>query len=89
MFSISLSSCEVKENPEAAQNLVDEMHDLVGDLGSDSSLSFSEAEQHILEGTRALGQKLLALHASEQASAKETELVSCPKCKRSYLVREL
>ncbi len=51
MFSISLSSCEVKENPEAAQNLVDEMHDLVGDLGSDSSLSFSEAEQHILEGT--------------------------------------
>ncbi len=40
MFSISLSSCEVKENPEAAQNLVDEMHDLVGDLGSDSSLSF-------------------------------------------------
>ena len=60
MFSPSLGSCEVKENLEDAMNLVDEINDLVGDLGCDSSLSFNEAEHHTLEGTRALGQKLFA-----------------------------
>ena len=48
MISISYDSCEVKENVEAAKNLVDEINDLFADLGSDSSLSFPEAEQHIL-----------------------------------------
>ncbi len=83
MFSISLASCEVKENAEAAKNLIDEVNDLVRDLGSVSCMSFTEAEHHILEGTRALGQKLLELYASKQASAKETEPVSCPKCEKS------
>ncbi len=83
MFSISLASCEVKENAEAAKNLIDEVNDLVEDLSSDSCMSFTEAEHHILEGTRALGQKLLELYASKQASAKETEPVSCPKCEQS------
>ena len=45
----------------------------------------------VLEGTRALGQKLLEMHASQQASTKETEPVSCPKCEktcRSWRKRE-
>ena len=44
MLSISLASCEVKENMESVQCLVDEVHDLPGDLDSNSCLSFAEAE---------------------------------------------
>ena len=32
MFSLSLASCEVKENAEAAKKLVKEINDFVGDL---------------------------------------------------------
>lgn len=91
MISITLDHCEVKENAEAAKNLVDELNDLFQELGSDSCPSFNEAEHHILEGTRALGQKMLELYASKQASVKETEPVSCPKCEkacRSWRKRE-
>jgi len=83
MISITYDSCEVKENAEAAKKLVDEINDLFGDLGSDSCLSLAEAEHYILEGTQALGQKLLELYAFQQASAKEPETVSCPKCEKS------
>ena len=83
MLSISLESCEVKENAEAAKNLVDEINDLFEVLGSGSCMSFNEEENHILEGTQALGQKLLEMHASQQASAKETDPVSCPKCEKA------
>ncbi len=91
MLSISLASCEVKENVEAAENLVVEVNDLFGALDSRSCLSLAEAEHHILEGTRALGQKLLEMYTSQQASAKETEPVLCPKCEkacRSWRKRE-
>ena len=46
-------------------------------------MSFNEAEYHILEDTQALGQKLLEMHASQQASVKETAPVSCPKCEKA------
>ncbi len=46
-------------------------------------MSFNDAGHHILEGTRAIGQKLLELYASQQASAKETEPVSCSKCEKA------
>ena len=47
MFSISINSCKVKENEEAAQAIVDDFCDLVSVLGRDSSLSFSEVENLI------------------------------------------
>ena len=50
----AVESCEVKENAEAAKNLVDEINDLFEVLGSGSCMSFNEAENHILEGTQAL-----------------------------------
>ena len=78
MFSISIISCEVKGNEEAVQAIVDEFNASVSDLGRDTSLSFIEVEQLVLERTRALGQKLLELHALEQESVKETDPVSCP-----------
>ena len=83
MICITYDSCEVKENVEAAKNLVNEINDLFGDLDSRSCLSLAEAEQHILEGTRALGQKLLEMYASQQASVKDTDPVSCPKCEKA------
>ena len=55
-------------------------NDSISDLGRDSSLSFIEVEQLVLERSRALGQKLLELHALDQASVKETDPVSCPTC---------
>ena len=48
MFSISLESCEVKENREAALSCVEEINDLVGTLGTGSCVSLDEAEQRIL-----------------------------------------
>ncbi|MDE0088250.1 MAG: hypothetical protein OXU23_21190 [Candidatus Poribacteria bacterium] len=54
MFSISLESCEVKENTEAAMSCVEEINDLVGTLGTGSCVSLDEAEQRILEGTRSI-----------------------------------
>ena len=40
MLSVSLESCEVKENADASENLVDEINDLFEDLGSGSCMSF-------------------------------------------------
>ena len=80
MFSISLASCEVKEKAEAVENLVAEINDLFEGLGSRSCMLLDEAEHYILEGTRFLGQKLLELYASQQASAKDPVSVSCPEC---------
>lgn len=83
MFSIALESFEVKENEEAAQALVDDFNDLAKGLGRDSSMSFIEVELLILERTRELGQKLLELHALDEASVKETVPVSCPECEKA------
>jgi hypothetical protein len=80
MFSISLDSCEVKENTEAVKNLVGEINDLVGSLGTDTCVSLDEAEQRILEGTRSIRCKLLELYANEEASVPAPEPVACPKC---------
>ena len=74
MFSIALVGFKFKENEEAAQTIVDRFNDLVSGLGRDSSLSFNEVEQLILEATQDLRQKLLELHALDQASVKETDL---------------
>lgn len=80
MFSPSLDSCEVKENREAVKNLVEEINDLVGSLGTDTCISLDEAEQRILEGTHSIRCKLLEMSANQEASAKEPEPVACPKC---------
>ena len=80
MFSISSVVCKSKENQEAVQAIVDEFNDSVSDLSRDSSMSFIEVELLILERSRALGQKLLELHALDQASVKETDPVACQTC---------
>ena len=80
MFSITLESCEVKENTEAAMNLVEEINDLVGELGTGSYVSLDEAEQRILEGTHSIRRKLLEMSVNQEASGKEAEPVACPKC---------
>lgn len=83
MFSISLVSCEVNENEEAAQAIVDKFNASIRGLGRDSSMSFIEVELFVLERFRELGQKFLELHALDQASVKETDPVSCPECEKA------
>ncbi|RKU12814.1 hypothetical protein C6501_10435, partial [Candidatus Poribacteria bacterium] len=80
MFSISLDSCEVKEIAEVAQNLVDEMNDLFGSLGSGSSVSLHEAEHQVVQGTQSLRHKLLEMFANQETSVPEPEPIVCPEC---------
>jgi len=51
MFSLSLESCEVKENEVAAKKLVDEINDLVEELNH-GSCDLMEAEQRVYEGAQ-------------------------------------
>ena len=91
MLSITIDSCDVKVNVEAAKSLVDAINDLFGSLDSRSCLSLDEAEHNIVESTQSIRQKALELYASQQSSAKETASVSCPKCDqacRSWRQRE-
>lgn len=82
MFSISLESCEVKENIEAAMSCVEAINDLVGTLGTGSCVSLDEAEQRILEGTQSIRRKLLEMSVNQVSSVPEPEPIACPKCEK-------
>ena len=82
MFSISLDKCNVKGNEEAAQAIVDRLNGLIGDLGRNCPQSLNEVEQMVYDLSLDLRKMVLELHALDQASVKETEPVSCPKCKK-------
>ena len=91
MFSLSLESCEVKENEAAAKALVKEINDLVGDHNP-GSCDLMEAEQRVYEGAQSIAQKLLEMFVNQDSSAKESEPVSCPACdhpSHSWRRREL
>ncbi len=57
MFSLSLESCEVKENEEAAKVLTEEINDLVGNLRP-GSCDLMETEQRVYEGAQSIAQTL-------------------------------
>ena len=68
MFSISLENCEVNKFREEALMFVDKVNTVLESLGSDSNVSIGDLETKVLEAMRSLGQMLLKISVSKQAS---------------------